>query len=247
MFGLLLAATETAEASGGIIAKGGVFMIPLILCSLVALALIADRIYHLYVKFALNHERLVEDVSVRIDANDYRGAIQEVEAKGDHPLAEVVRAGLMKSNKSDREIQRSMEEAMVKHQPKLTKRTNYLAMIANVATLMGLLGTIQGLIQCFAGVADASAAEKQAVLANGISVAMFTTFSGLIVAIPCLIAYTVLHNKELALVNNVEEAAITVFNRISGRNREMVAGKMNGQERPSQTANRSGRVFRARA
>lgn len=219
------------------IADGGIFMVPLVVASIAAMALIVDRVYHLYFKYAISANKFVDDVAGRVESDDYRGAMMEVQGRGDHPMAEVLRAGLMKANRSDREIQRSMEEAMVRHAPRITKRTNYLAMLANVATLLGLLGTIYGLIMCFAGVADASAAEKQQVLADGISVAMFTTFAGLIVAIPCLVAYTVLHNRELALINTIEEGAITVFNRIASRNRDRVAAQQgaNGhpQDRPS--------------
>jgi biopolymer transport protein ExbB/TolQ len=205
--------------------KGGPFMIPLAIASLVALALIFDRLFHLYIRYSINAPRLLDEVSRRAEVGDFRGALQVLTGQGKHPLAEVMRAGLLKADRSDREIQRSMEEAMVRHTPVVTKRTNYLSMIANVATLMGLLGTIQGLISCFAGVADASAAEKQAVLAQGISVAMFTTFSGLIVAIPCLVAYTIFFNKEQAMLTSIEESAITLFNRIAERNRDHAAGR----------------------
>lgn len=211
--------------------QGGPFMIPLGVSSLAALALIVDRIWQLYIRYSIDGNTLVDTVKGLIDGRNYRAALAEVD--GDHPMAHVIRAGLERADRSEREIQRAMEEELVRRTPRITKRTNYLAMIANVATLLGLLGTIQGLITCFAGVADASAAEKQVVLAKGISVAMFTTFSGLIVAIPCLVAYTVLHNRELALVDQIEEAAISVFNRISSRNRDMIRAAENGSPRPN--------------
>ena len=220
--------------------KGGLFMIPLGLLSLVGLGLIVDRIYHLYFKFRIDDQTLVKEVARAVDAQNYRRAIGECEARDGHPLAEVLRAGLLKADKSDREVQRSMEEAMIRHTPKVTKRTNYLAMLANVATLLGLLGTIQGLIHCFASVASASAAEKQVALANGISVAMFTTFSGLIIAIPCLVAYTVLHNKEMSLMEAIEEAGITIFNRISGKNRTLLSDAQ-AKQKPERRSN-AGRV-----
>ncbi|MFQ5561357.1 MAG: MotA/TolQ/ExbB proton channel family protein, partial [Nitrospinota bacterium] len=106
------------------------------------------------------------------------------------------------------------------------RRINYLAMIANISTLLGLLGTIFGLITAFKGVSNADAAVKQEILAQGISVAMMTTAFGLIVAVPCIIGYYILNNRGDRIVGQFDEKALTLFNALSSlksRIREEVA------------------------
>ncbi|MBW1871864.1 MAG: MotA/TolQ/ExbB proton channel family protein [Deltaproteobacteria bacterium] len=117
------------------------------------------------------------------------------------------------------EIRRALEQTTAKVSPQIQKRTPYLATLANVATLLGLLGTIFGLIMAFEGVEMASAAKKQEVLARGISVAMSTTAFGLIVAIPTTIAHAIITARQNVLLDTIEDSAMTLFNHLSAKNR----------------------------
>ncbi len=96
--------------------------------------------------------------------------------------------------------------------PRLEKRTHYLATFANIATLLGLLGTIIGLIKAFTAVSHADPAEKADLLSASISVAMNTTAFGLMVAIPLLLVYTVLQSKTTTLVDSLEMASVKFLN-----------------------------------
>jgi biopolymer transport protein ExbB len=113
------------------------------------------------------------------------------------------------------DIEIAMEESMMEIVPQLEKRTPYVALGANVATLLGLLGTIMGLIQAFTAVANANPAEKADLLSASISVAMNTTAFGLMVAIPLLVTHTVLTSKTGQIVDSLEMATVKVLNVIS--------------------------------
>jgi biopolymer transport protein ExbB len=110
---------------------------------------------------------------------------------------------------------------MLRTAPTIRKRIGYLATLGNVATLLGLLGTIFGLIQAFEGVSMADPATKQEILARGISIAMLTTAFGLIVAIPCLLFHAFLQNKSMQMIEGLEEKAFTLFNKISALHRDI--------------------------
>ena len=107
--------------------------------------------------------------------------------------------------------------------PRLEVRTGYLAMLANVATLLGLLGTIIGLIMAFTAVADADPAEKSRLLSQSISVAMYTTAFGLIAAIPLLVVHAILQNKTASIVKSIEMGAAKFLN-VMTLNREIEVG-----------------------
>ena len=110
------------------------------------------------------------------------------------------------------EIQEGLEETAIQQVPRLSQRLNYLTLFANVSTLLGLLGTITGLQLSFSSLANVEAAKKATMLASGISQAMITTAFGLIVAIPCMILYTFLYNKQGRLVKNLDEATVKFLN-----------------------------------
>ena len=101
----------------------------------------------------------------------------------------------------------------------LQKRTPYLGMWANVATLLGLLGTISGLVQAFKAVAAASPETKQTMLAAGISVAMYTTAFGLVVAIPIMICHSIIENRTKKLIDEIDQYSVKLINLLAARNR----------------------------
>ena len=155
-----------------------------------------------------------------MERSNYRGAIEECARIEKHPLGRILKAGLLKSDKRDKEIELAMEENILREIPLVKRRINYLALFANIATLLGLLGTILGLIAAFDGVSGADAAMKQQILAKGISVAMLTTAFGLVVAIPCLIGFYSLNNRGDFIIDQFEEKALKLFNALSTLKRE---------------------------
>ena len=149
---------------------------------------------------------------------------REMTSKGDSAIARVLNMGLTRQGAVRRreDIEIAMEESMMEIIPHLEKRTPYLALAANIATLLGLLGTIMGLIQAFTAVSNANPAEKADLLSASISVAMNTTAFGLIVAIPLLVTHTVLTAKTGAIVDSLEMASVKVLNVISAKAKRQV-------------------------
>ena len=204
-----------------LLAKGGIFMFPILMVSIAALALILERVYTLWLRYRLDEEGFLKGLMHALDEQDFSEALEGCAQAENNPLSRVLRAGLLKVNRSDKEIERAMEEEMLRTAPTIRKRIGYLATLGNVATLLGLLGTIFGLIQAFEGVSMADPATKQEILARGISIAMLTTAFGLIVAIPCLLFHAFLQNKAILMIEGIEEKAYTLFNKISSLHRDI--------------------------
>jgi biopolymer transport protein ExbB/TolQ len=110
------------------------------------------------------------------------------------------------------QVREGIEESSIKELPKITRRISYLSLFANIATLVGLLGTIAGLQQSFGSLASADAAQKAAMLSAGIAQAMNTTAFGLIVAVPCMVVFTLLNNKQQSLIADIDDAVVRVVN-----------------------------------
>jgi len=199
----------------GFFNNGGLFMYVILGVSIVALALFLERVTFLYFRLKLDTEKVFQKIVFFLEKANYSDALQECCKVEKHPLGRILKAGLLKSDKKDKAIERAMEEKLMTEIPLLKKRINYLAMIANIATLLGLLGTIIGLITAFEGVSNASAAMKQEILAQGISVAMLTTAFGLIVAVPCIVGYYFLNNRGDYLIEQFDEKALRLFNVLS--------------------------------
>jgi biopolymer transport protein ExbB len=142
----------------------------------------------------------------------------------DSTIARLLSVGLARQGAVRRreDIEIAMEEGMMEIIPQLEKRTPYVALASNIATLLGLLGTIMGLIQAFTAVSDANPAEKADLLSASISVAMNTTAFGLIVAIPLLITNSVLVAKAGEIVDSLEMASVKALNVISAKARRQV-------------------------
>jgi biopolymer transport protein ExbB len=142
---------------------------------------------------------------------------REMTEKDESTISKVLGMGLARQGTVRRrdDIEIAMEESMMEIVPQLEKRTPYVALGANVATLLGLLGTIMGLIQAFTAVANANPAEKADLLSASISVAMNTTAFGLMVAIPLLVTHTILTSKTGQIVDGLEMATVKVLNVIT--------------------------------
>jgi biopolymer transport protein ExbB len=198
-------------------------MFVILAVSIVALAVFLERAAFLYFRMNLNMDKALKKVLVPLEKQNFRGAIEECSRLQNHPLGGILKAGLLKADRKDQEIERAMEEKIIGEIPKVKARINLLTLFANIATLLGLLGTILGLITAFQSVGSADEALKQQILAQGISMAMLTTAGGLIVAIPCLGGYYLLNNRGEYLIDKIEEKALGLANALSAMKQKRLA------------------------
>ena len=180
-----------------------------LICSI---ATIAERSVYLF-GASINKEVFLATMQKCILAGDIAKAVKMCSA-ANAPLARIVQAGLVKVNRPDEEVQAAMDEAALREIPKIAKRTGFLALLANLAMLTGLLGTVTGLIISFGAVSGESVdpAQKARILAEGISEAMHCTWFGLLVAIIALIGFAVLNGKTQQLEDDINEASVQVLN-----------------------------------
>jgi biopolymer transport protein ExbB len=194
--------------------EGG-WMMHFIFASLVVVVgLVIDRTIALYFQAAANKESFLKGLKEHIYRGDLDRAISYCASQKKTPLVSVIKAGLINVPKGEADVQAAMDEATLRESPKIEKRTGYLAMLGNVATLLGLLGTIIGLISAFGAVADAPPAEKARILASSISEAMNCTAFGLLTAIPALVAYSVLQGRSQHMLDDINETSVSVLNLI---------------------------------
>src|SRR6266478_5257036 len=191
---------------------GGWGMYPIVLWSIITIGVIVERSVYLF-GASINKEVFLATMQKCILAGDIAKAVKMCSA-ANAPLARIVQSGLVKVNRPDEEVQAAMDEAALREMPKIAKRTGFLALLANLAMLSGLLGTVSGLIQSFGAVSGEGVdpSQKARILAEGISEAMNCTAFGLIVAIMGLIGYAILNGKTQALEDDINEASVQVLN-----------------------------------
>ncbi len=196
---------------------GGLFMYPIVVVLALGVAIAAERYIYLTAARATNQRVWKKVMPLLMDGN-YSQAVAVTE-KSKAGLSRILRYGLDRTGSSVHrgDVEVAMEEGLMETVPRLEKRTHYLATFANIATLLGLLGTIMGLIQAFTAVANANPAEKADMLSASISVAMNTTAFGLMAAIPLLLIYTVLQTKTTELVDSLEMASVKFLNILTER------------------------------
>jgi biopolymer transport protein ExbB/TolQ len=183
------------------------------------MAIAFERLFYILFRANINATAFMVQIQKLIMANNIDRAIKLCNAEPHAALPRVVKAGLTRANRTEKEIENAIDEATLEIGPRVNKRTSYLSMLANIATLCGLLGTIWGLIMAFQGVATASAETKQTVLAAGISMAMYTTAAGLMVAIPTLMIHSVVLNKSNKILDDVDQYGLKVANLLAARRR----------------------------
>lgn len=199
----------------GFFQDGGTFMYIILLVLSVGLAIAIERFLYI-TKTQGKTKKVWEQLVPMLKAEDFSRAMKLTETVKT-PLATMLNYGFARKNtNSTREnIESAMEEGMMEVMPELEQRTHYLATYANIATLLGLLGTIIGLIDAFTAVASADPAEKADLLSASISVAMNTTAFGLVAAIPLILIHSYLVTKTAHLVDNIEMAAVKCLNLIA--------------------------------
>src|SRR4029079_6144303 len=151
--------------------------------------------------------------------------VVQITSKSDSAIGQILNYGLARIQSARRrdDIEKAMEESLMDVVPRLEKRTHYLATFANLATLLGLLGTVIGLINAFAAVATVNPADKANLLSASISVAMNCTAFGLMTAVPLLVIHAVLQTKTTELVDSLEMASVKFLNSITERRTEAAA------------------------
>jgi biopolymer transport protein ExbB/TolQ len=198
---------------------GGVFMYFILIVGVFAMAIAFERLFYIVFRANINATAFMAQVQKLIMANNIDRAIKLCNAEPHAALPRVVKAGLTRANRTEKEIENAIDEATLEVGPAVNKRTAYLSMLANVATLLGLLGTIMGLILAFEAVAKASAETKQALLASGISIAMFTTAGGLMVAIPTLVLHSIITNRSNKILDDIDQYGLKTINLLTARRR----------------------------
>jgi biopolymer transport protein ExbB len=168
---------------------------------------IIDRFKALYVDLNLDSEMFMKTVMNLIQADKYEEAIAFCTANQHKPLGYIAKRILERSDCAQSDIEMAYDTASSEIAPALIKRISHLQMISNVATLIGLLGTVIGLIMSFKAVSAADPSQKQMLLANGISLAMHATALGLLVAIPVMVFYSFLHDKQNKLFGDIDRCA----------------------------------------
>ncbi len=194
--------------------SGGAFMYPILLVLAIGCAMSLERYIYLS-KEAMQNRRVVKNIMPLLKAQEIKKALAEVN-DSKVATARLLKDGLMGLKLANRkqDIEASMEETIMEITPRLEKRTHYLALFANIATLLGLLGTIIGLIKAFTAVAQVDPSLKAEILSGSISVAMNTTAFGLIAAIPLLIFHSVLQTKTTEIIDSLEMAAVKFANQL---------------------------------
>jgi biopolymer transport protein ExbB/TolQ len=203
--------------------KGGAFMYPIALVFAAGVAIAIERWVYLTVASTRNHQ-LWRQVVPMLQQGNFRAAVAACQ-KSNAAIGRILNYGLARVESARRrdDVEKAMEESLMEVVPRLEKRTHYLSTFANLATLLGLLGTIVGLIQAFTAVSNANPAEKADMLSASISVAMNTTAFGLIVAIPLLLVHTLIQTKTTELVDSLEMASVKFLNTLTERRAEAAA------------------------
>jgi biopolymer transport protein ExbB/TolQ len=202
---------------------GGHFMYPIAVVALAGLAIAIERWVYLTM-VAQRNRSLWRDLAPLLGQGNFKQAVA-LTSNSESAIGQILNYGLARVQSARRrdDIEKAMEESLMEILPRLEKRTHYLATFANLATLLGLLGTVIGLIAAFEAVASANPAEKANLLSASISVAMNCTAFGLMTAVPLLVLHAVLQTKTTELVDSLEMVSVKFLNSITERRTEAAA------------------------
>lgn len=200
------------------VVKGGPIMYPIILCSIIALAIVIERVYHLH-RARIDTKKFMDEIADKLKRNKIVEAIEMCE-NTPGPIAHILRAGILKHDRPKEEIKEAIEEAGLHEVPRLEKNLPALSTITYIAPLLGLLGTVTGMVRCFQIIQEKSTslhAVSPGDLAGGIWEALITTVAGLCVAIPAYVAYQYLVNKVDGFILDMERSATDLTNILTKR------------------------------
>jgi biopolymer transport protein ExbB len=181
--------------------------------SAIVIAMIVERVAFQFTKYRVNSKEFFAQIKKLVTAGNIDRAIKLCDA-GDYPTLQLVKAGLTHANKGPDEIDAAMSEKIGELKPAVEKRIGSLWSLANIATLIGLLGTVYGLIHTFGAVSAAglSAADRQRILSAGIAEAMYNTAFGLGIAVMCMVSHLILHQRAKNITHDLDATQERVFN-----------------------------------
>lgn len=183
----------------------------ILLCVCAGIALIIERVWYLYFRAGRGSSGFMAGIGKYLKAGDYAKALQYSKSMST-PLAKTVAAILENRSKGVKAINKAVEEVLLTETPKVQRNLTLMAVVANVATLLGLMGTIYGLMQAFDAIANVPAAQRAAALANGIAFAMSTTLFGLLAAVPIILAQGLLQRKSEKIIEEIDEKTAKLIN-----------------------------------
>ncbi|MBD65212.1 MAG: transporter [Halobacteriovoraceae bacterium] len=192
------------------IQAGGIFMGVILVIWGVGIAIALERFKKLSKNYDVDGPSFMNEIQRYVLSNDIQGAIR-VCSGTQAALPRVLKNGLKRANQGTEQIQNALDASALEVVPKVELRLNYLQLIANISTLFGLLGTIQGLMKSFSAVANVDPAQKAQILAEGISTAMNTTFLGLSAAITIMILHAFLSSKADKIINEIDEFSVKLL------------------------------------
>jgi biopolymer transport protein ExbB len=195
--------------------SGGPFMYPILVVLAIGITITIERYIYLTSSMRSN-KKVLAQIMPLLEKGEMNSVIK-LTRESNATVSKILGQGLNNFSSARRrdDIEASMEESIMEAIPRLEKRTHYLAMFANIATLLGLLGTIIGLIKAFTAVAQVDPSMKAEILSTSISVAMNTTAFGLMVAIPLLLFYTLLQTKTTEIIDSIEMATVRFVNQLT--------------------------------
>jgi biopolymer transport protein ExbB/TolQ len=194
---------------------GGPFMWIILIVWTFGFSISMERVIS-YLKFDIDGEKFMNLIKKMVISNQVQEAIQNCSDSKSF-LAFVLRSGLKRANQSREIVHDALEASILEVVPKIEKRLTYVSLASNLSTLLGLLGTIQGLIQSFTSVAQANPALKSQILADGISVAMNTTALGLVSSITLMVFHTFLTARGEKIVQEIEENSVKLIDLLGTR------------------------------
>ena len=205
-------------------AAGGVWMHPIACVSVVVWSIAFERIYALFFRYNINAEQLMAQIQKLVLANNIDRAIKLCNAAPSAALPRVIKAALTRANKGEEEIAAALEEATVEVLRGLKKRVALLPNLANTATLLGLLGTIIGLIEAFTAVASAPPDMKSQLLTQSLAIGLNSTAFGLTVAIPALFLFMFLEGASKKIIEDIDQYSLKLQNLLVARGRQPSMG-----------------------
>ena len=201
-----------------ILQKGGILMIPIVGCSVLAFAVFIERIWHLR-RARIDTKKFMDGIATNLRRNKIKEAVDACDATPG-PIAHILKAGVLKYDRSRLEIREAIEDAGLHEVPRLEKNVEILSTIGRITPLLGLLGTVVGMVEAFRIIQE-KAVVSQPInpgdLAGGIWVALITTVAGLAVAIPTLVAYDYLSSRVDSMIWEMEKSASDLMNLLSQR------------------------------
>lgn len=213
------------DAAKILFTHGGIFPYINAVVAAVSVAIMIERTISLY-RYSISAEPFMNQLTRLVREGQVDRAIKLCSAAPHSVLSRVLKSGLTRSNRGEAEISAAMEEALLEVTPLVSKRIPSLFPLANIATLVGLIGTISGLIKSFSALGHATPQQKSEMLSIGISEAMYNTGLGLSIAVVCIVGQLILGNKAKALLEEVEYNAMKLENLLARR----AAGELEGEK-----------------